>query len=456
MLLNSLLNPNRSLTWTLFHIILAVACTITPFALIGWFYLIFITSIGRAVVLLQRGKYDLYIALLFYLVSFEMLGRMAKAYPYIPTEIGKYFLIFFCSLGIIINGIRNSQGIVMGLLLLPALLYDVSEQRVFTDIVFNAFGPLGLALGIAFLFKTRISQHQFNQVLHLMWLACISALFFTFIKTPDLDSIDFGLKSEFATTAETSSNQVSTILGLGMFLSFYAVIKRLKFSGFLLGDLAILMLFSFQGLLSFSRGGMLIAASAMLIFFIFGNETKSIKNRGKIITTGILAVLSLYVIAQLANQITDGNLFLRYSGETAGTLLGTKEKTADVIVSGRLTIFNEDLEIWSEHPLWGTGIGSSRYLRAKSYKVVPHVELSRLLAEHGILGLLYFALLIWILWRIYQSYSHYLNKGFFLALVILGVLTTFHAAMRTFVTPTLLVISVLNVVPNNKPSKNQP
>ena len=95
MFLRSLLDPNKSLWWTLFHIGLAIICTFFKFALIGWFYLIFMTNLGSALGQLRRGNYFTFVALLIYLVSFELLGRMAKVNPFIPSELGKYFLILF-------------------------------------------------------------------------------------------------------------------------------------------------------------------------------------------------------------------------------------------------------------------------------------------------------------------------------------------------------------------------
>lgn len=435
--------------WTLFHIVLALVCTVSPYPFIIWFYLVLLTGIAQAFNQLKRGNFHPYIALLFYLVSFEMLGRMTRAYPYIPSEVGKYFLILFFIIGIIIRGIRSSSGLIMSILITPAIFYDLSGQRVFTDIVFNAFGPLALALGVTLLYKAKISQYHINRILHLIWLTCLSALFFTFIKTPDLESIDFNLKASFATTADTSSNQVATILGLGMFLTFYSIINRLKFSGNYLADMAMLMLFSFQGLLSFSRGGMLIAALGMLVLLLNNKGVKSKYNRKKLVISAGLAAIGIYVISLAANQITDGKLFLRYSGETEGTLLGNREKTADVFVSGRLTILSEDIMIWKNNTLMGVGAGASRYLREKTNGVVPHLEFSRLLAEHGVLGLLYFVMMLVTFFNVYRNFPKNTNKGLFLALFTIGIFTTFHAAMRTYVTPVLFILAVLYIKNEN-------
>jgi len=454
MLFRQVLNPESNWIWTLFHIGLAAACTITPYALVAWFYFIFLTNIADALGQLAKGKYYFYVALLFYLVSFEMLGRMAKAAPFVPTELGKYFLLLFVSLGILLKGIRSTTGLTMVLLLLPALLYDLSGLRTFVDIIYNFFGPLATALGITLLYRAPVTQFQINRVLHMIWYTSLTALIFTFLKTPDLDTIEFNLKAEFATTANTSSNQVATILGLGMFLSFYSIINRLKFSGNYFVDIGFMLLFAFQGLLSFSRGGMLIPLLGMAVLFFFRNRQQMRVSRGRMLFGSIVALLGLYFIFQVTNQITDGNLLLRYTGETQGTLLGSKEKTADVIVSRRFTIMQEDLDLWAKHPMLGVGAASSRYLRDRTQFVSPHIEFSRLLAEHGLMGLLYFLLLLAVFRKAYSGLSPQVNKGLFIALFTFALLTTFHAAMRTYVSPALFILASLLVLPDAKQSKN--
>lgn len=448
MLLDSLGNPGKNLFWTSFHIILAGICTLNPVPFIVWFYLILFSALPKVISQLQRGVYFSFISLLCYLVSFEMLGRMTKVAPFIPTELGKYFLIFFSLLGILITGIRSYTALLLVLLLLPSLTFDLSGERAYFDIVYNIFGPLGLALGISVLYKVKVTSDNMVQLLKLLWFTSLSVLIFTFIKTPDLDSINFNLRAEFETTADTSSNQVATILGLGMFLSFYSVINRKKFSGFYYVDIAIMLLFAFQGLLSFSRGGMIIAGLGMLTLLFFRSKNRIKVSKSRIFITSIIALLGLYLVFTIVDNITGGNLTLRYRGETEGTLGGYKEKSADVFVSGRLTILEEDFNLWLQNPILGVGAASSRYLRDRTYLVSPHIEFSRLLAEHGFLGLIYFVILLLLFYKSYRKLSPHSFRNISLALFLIAILTTFHAAMRTYISPLLCIMSVLYVLPD--------
>jgi hypothetical protein len=443
-------SDRRNLFWTLAHIGLGFVCTLTPFALIVWFYFIFSTNFFKANSLLQQKKPAFLLMFFSYLISFEVLDRMAKTSPYIPYELGKYFLVLMGILGIVSLGIRSQKGLWMALLVTPALLYDFSGQRVFFDIVNNYFAPLAVGLGIAFADRLAITKVQLNQILKFIWLGCLASLVFTYIRTPDFEEIAFSLKAQFETTGGHSSNQVSTILGLGMFLSFYSGFKRLKFSGNRLFDLAILGGFAFQGLLSFSRGGMMVGTLGILILLFLPENTHygMVGGRGnKSILIGVIAIITLYGVFELANTVTGGNLLLRYQGETEGTLLGSKELTADQFVTGRLGIFEKDIDLWLNHIFTGVGCGSGRYMRdVDRVGVAAHVELSRLLAEHGLFGLI-FALMLFILlplksWQINEDSG---SRIISITLLAIAVLTTFHAAMRTFVTPLFMIIGSLKI-----------
>ena len=103
----------------------------------------------------------------------------------------------------------------------------------------------------------------------------------------------------------------------------------------------------------------------------------------------IPALLFILITAWYANEVTDGKLLLRYQGETAGTLAGAKQKNFNTISSNRLSILEGDFGLFLDN-LFGVGAGASRYLRETSNGTISHVELGRLLSEHGVLGLLFF------------------------------------------------------------------
>jgi O-antigen ligase len=168
--------------------------------------------------------------------------------------------------------------------------------------------------------------------------------------------------------------------------------------------------------------------------------------------------IALFVLFSAANAITGGVLELRYSGETNATLRGTREKDLNVLTTNRYDIFLADIKIWQQYFVLGAGVGGSEFLRSQAgfdyggQAVAAHVELSRLLAEHGILGLFYFVILLVLGWRVFTN-----NRGnpkytaLLLALYAIALYTTFHAATRTFITPLLISLSTVKIVDINEP-----
>lgn len=441
-------SDRRNLFWTLAHIGLGFLCTLTPFALIIWFYFLLVSNFKKAYGLLGKKKPALFLLLFAYLISFELLDRMAKTSPFLPYELGKYFLVLIGFLGLLKLGVRSNRGLIMAVLITPGVLYDLSNQRVYYDIINYYLGPLAVGLGIAFSDKLQIGDTQLKQILKVIWLASLSSLIFTIIKTPDFEDITFELGANFDTTAGHSSNQVSTVLGLGMFLSFCSVYKRWNYAGNRMLDIAVLGAFTFQGLLSFSRGGMTVGALGILTLLIVPEiKTRVGQQKSKAFIFGIISLFVLYGVFEIANNITGGNLLLRYQGETAGTLSGTKKVTADHFVTGRLGIMEQDINLWLDHFFTGVGVGGSRFLRdLNRVGVAPHVEFSRLLADHGILGLIYavmfFVIVPFNAWKKNKGNPH---RVLIFTLILISILTTFHAAMRTFLTPLFIIIGSLRL-----------
>jgi hypothetical protein len=448
-----LINPRRALFWTVFHILIGFVCTITPWILIVWFYFMLFASMSTAIGSIYKNNIQPFTYLMGYLLGFELLDRMAQTSPYLPYELGKYMLIGFLSLALLLSLKRPyTAGLWMILLISPAAFYDFSGDRQFFDIINNYFGPLGLALGVTLWARYAMTQAQINSLLRLLWFTCLSALVFTVIKTPDFDTIDFNLKANFETTGGHSSNQVATILGFGMFLSFYSWLNRLNFSGYRLIDGLATGAFALQGLLTFSRGGMIVGALAIIFIYILNTLNRSKKPGRKQGYTAVYFGIGLLLLAGVfmqVDKITGGKLTLRYQGETEGTLRGTQEKNLNKITSGRVKIFNEDIDLWLQYPVLGVGAGSSRHIRTSQgeTKVAAHLEFSRLLAEHGILGLIYFIMLLKIGWSILRNKNTPM-RNILLILFFIALATSFHAAMRTYITPFLLAVSSLNI--NNR------
>jgi O-antigen ligase len=106
-----------------------------------------------------------------------------------------------------------------------------------------------------------------------------------------------------------------------------------------------------------------------------------------------------------------------------------------------------DVQLWRENFILGVGVGASKDLRPTTEEIptAAHVELSRLLAEHGIFGLLFFIALLTLPFSILSQNDDSLTRAILVAFFILGMYTSFHAAMRTYVTPLFISLSLVTV-----------
>lgn len=453
-MLKALINNKYSFFWILFHVVLGLTSALSSSIFILFFYIFVFSSITQ---LIRIRNINSYITIfIVYIVSFEVLARMCNTSPIIPYEMGKYLLFFVLLFGILFESKRGIIGLILLLCILPAFFYDYSGLVAFKDIVFNGVGPMNIALAIIYFYKHKFTQLGFQTILRVLAYPCLSVLSFVFIRTPDFSDIEFSLSANFQTTGGFGSNQVSTILGLGMFIVFLFWVNRWRFSGYRMFDFGIMCLFAFQGLLSFSRGGMIGGAVGILVFFIVIQLSKLQYRRIKFPKVGryvIFGGLALVISFFVANFITGGLLLLRYKGETQGTLAGVKEKNLNALTTGRLEIFKEDMALYKKYPIGGTGVGASKHLRDKSNGIVTHVELGRLISEHGLLGILYFTLLVLSGILLFFINPHPLYKSILLGFFVVALYSTFHSATRTFISPLLMGLSFIWVLQLKKKKK---
>lgn len=435
--------------WFLFHIALGVFSLQSKLFVIIWFYTVLFLGLFRILSPAQRSeRIRVLIYCLVYLSSFEIISRIVNATPIIPYEIGKYLLFAFFILGIVFSNVNYWRGLIIIGLLLPGIFLGYLVSGDFKEIVFNAFGIVNFALGVVFFTRLRVikSVNEINSIIRLIGFGLLVALIYVFFRTPEYTEIDFSNTAIAETSAGFGSNQISTVFGLGLFLVFYLWYSESEFSG--LGriiDICVFCLFFFQGLLTFSRGGIIGGVLGILALLFINQKRKSKFNKkmniGRLLFIGGPAIILIFIVA---NNISDGNLSLRYQGETAGTLSGTKEKNLNTITTSRSEISEGDISLFLDYPIFGVGVGESKELRKVQNGVITHVEFSRLLAEHGILGGL---VLLMVLWYFLVKRGMLANNGAaFYILAIIGFYTTFHAATRTFMSPLLMSLMFLQVV----------
>ena len=420
--------------------------------LLIWFYIVLLSVLRQLFFGTRQLQQIAILQAMAYLCSVELLGRMVSANPFIPHELSKYLLIFLACWGILTTpGKKGRIGVILLLLLLPACFLDMSGKVSGLGVfVFNVFGPVSLALLVAFTAHLSCTQENLLRILRLSLYFPLSVLSYCYIKTPDFEEMNFRLGANFDASGGYGANQVSTVLGLGLFLTFLFWLSRWKLTGYRWLDILLCFGFAFQGLLTFSRGGMLGGALAIGILFLVVSFTRWRNFEGlrlikHIRRYALPALLIIGVFYFIADNVTEGRLSMRYSGQTEGTLISGERISFNKLTTGRYDIFLGDIDLWLANPLFGVGVGASSYMRTTMNGVIAHVELSRLLAEHGISGLLFFFILVTLPWRILLINKDPINRAILLSLFGLAIFTSFHAAMRTYITPLFVGISLLNI-----------
>ncbi len=440
MLLNLNNNSKQLPIWVVIHIAIGVLSTFTNIVLIVWLYLVIFWFLYK--ILSSGSSRELYlIALICYVGSFDVMGRMARASPMIPYELSKYLLPPLLILGLIMSKKRWNRGFTMLLLIIPAFFYDASGKATSDNLIFYGLGPIALSLSIAYFYGKNISLDFLMICLRMFFYTSLMALAFAFFKTPSYDKIDFGLSANFQTSGGFGSNQVANVLGLGAFIMFLKLMMQKTVSGNRLVDIGLLGFFLLQALLTFSRGGVFNAfiGAISFIFFLPKFTTRSLGlkiNWRRLILLLVISGIIGYGVFFYVDNVTGNKLSLRYSGETYSTQMGIKEKNISTLTTTRYDLMLSELAMWQDNLLIGTGMGASQHLRPNYYRssVSSHTEFSRLLAEHGIPGLIFLIVWISIYFAIGKKNTE-INKALLKSLFVISFFTSTHSAMRVFITP---------------------
>lgn len=416
------------------------------FAVVIWFYAAIFFYLNKS---FSKEGFSYNIAALFlYLIPLELLSRILGANPFVPYEAGKYVtfaLLLFCLFRLRVK--KGKWLLPVLLLLIPGLLM-VNPQESGREIVFNLMGIVNMCLGAMVFSNMYISSSEVKQLVTNSIYSLLVLLFYLIILSPDLSSVSFDLAAVSDVTGDFGSNQASTVLGYGVVLFIFLFLRRWKFSGYYLLDQALLLLLALWSLLSFSRGGMIGALLAVL--GILGvNVIRRRKDTGRKLKLSSVVVVTVALIGSfyLGNLITGGALLQRYQGETASTLRGTREKGLAILTTGRSEIFFRDVSIFSENPILGVGVGNAKVVGEEKYDnaKVPHIEVSRLIAEHGILGIAVIVMIFIYPFMLLSREKNMLKRNWMIALLIISLFSTMHAATRTMISPILFGLAFINI-----------
>jgi len=322
-----------------------------------------------------------------YFCGAEVLWRMTHARS--PWEFGKYGVIVLFGIGIIRQRPLRLHwpAVTFILLLLPSVVLtmlglEAAEAR--SQIAFNLAGPVALAFSVWLLSTVDLGPRERRRLTLALLAPLASIVAITVVGTYLIGGIKFGTESNFASSGGFGPNQVSGILGFGALTAFLASFDRSAGVGYRLTMLGMTLVLTVQSAMTFSRGGLVVAAVAAVAALWY-----LIRDRGSRVRL-VMAMLAfttaaVYVVIPRLDSFTDGALSKRF---------GNHELTK------RDAVIKDDIDIWIANPILGVGPGMAKTKRVRSNvgaaPMAAHTEFSRLVAEHGLFGFAALVLLIGI------------------------------------------------------------
>jgi hypothetical protein len=414
----------------LLHIPLALAMHASP--LLATAHALITLAVGLSLSLFEKDLLKVSFAAA-YITGAEVLWRMTEARIF--WEAGKYFIIFI--LGIALLRLRPWRNANLPLLYLFFLLVSVPltltefglSSAARDALSFNLSGPLALAVSALYFLQMTFDLDSMRRLVWYLILPVLSLATLTLTGTiAAAGTIVFTSESIFATSGGFGPNQVSAILGLGGGLTF--LLFLVGENGFLRWvSLLIALGFLALSALTFSRGGLYNAGvmSAFALIHLIRN-----KRERTVVIFGLLAIwlIGIYLIFPRLNAFTGGMLEQRF---------------ANLDTTNREAIARADLDVWLGNPILGVGPGLSKSARMEliGFSVAAHTEYTRVLAEHGVAGVLALVFLLTAIGRAYWYAPDVPTRVWMIALASWALVEMSHAAMRIGVISFLLGLSLV-------------
>lgn len=433
----------------LFHVGVGLLVFLFPFVSKIYGYAIFI--LGPLYIIKKQNKNNEALMVAAYVVGSEVFLRMTGGNPL--YEISKYGVMVFIFIGMYFSGFSKGATPywIFILLLIPGIVLTTFVLNFGTNIknaiAFNISGPVCLAVASLYTFRRKIPLDQMNTILLCMGLSIVTCMTYLTFYAPNIRDVITSTQSSYETSGGFGPNQVATILGLGMFIFFSRIILESRTKYMFLINLIVAMNISYRGIVTFSRGGM-ITGFLMIILLLFFLYSKS-NFRGKVKLNYLIVLVSVAMIATwtYTSFQTGGLIDKRYANQDAA---GRKKESQ---FTGREDVAQGEINVFLANPFFGVGVGKGVEVRKAETGdgTLSHDEITRMLAEHGSLGII--GLLILFFTPLFLYIENKFNM-YLLCFVAFWFLTINHAAMRTAAPAFVYSLSLINVyfgaAPKNK------
>lgn len=424
----------------LIHLFIGLAVYFIP--VISKLYAIAIILVGYRYVILRKNANNEALYMAAYLVGAEVFLRMTQGNFF--EQYAKYGVMGVLIIGMIYRGFSKNSIFywIFGILLLPGVFLSFFTLNFDTDIrkaiTFNIIGPVTLMISAIYCYQRKITFEQVKKIIDMLAYPLMATLVYMYLYTPSVKDVVTNTESNFETSGGFGPNQVSTILGLGIFLFFIKIVLNSKTIAIQLINILLFIIITFRGIVTFSRGGiitgfvMIIIVTILLMFY-----TKSYA-KSKILLLVVFGTFSLLGIWVYSSIQTGGLIDKRYANQDARG----REKLSKL--TGRERLIESEFKMFLDNPVFGIGVGKNKEYRLETTGVdaASHNEITRMLAEHGMFGL--FALIILLITPMVLYLNNQQNI-FVFSFVVFWILTINHAAMRLAAPAFIYALSLLKV-----------
>lgn len=435
----------RYLFLILLHVAIGFAIFYIPFFPKFYGYSIILGGIFFVINSQNKNNEVLYASA--YIVGSEVLLRMTGGN--INYEFSKYGVIIFMLIGIYYKGISKDAAAywIYLLLLLPGIFIASYSLKYTTNIQnkisFNTSGPFCLGISSLYCYTRKITFKQINVILLLIGLPILSTAMYLALYTPSVREVITGTGSNFQTSGGFGPNQVATILGLGMFVFVSRLIYFSNSKVLFIINLIVAFNIIYRGLVTFSRGGMMTGFFMSLLLILI--TYLKLNSKAKFKMNYLLIVITIAMSASwlyTSNQ-TGGLIDKRYANQDA---IGREKEDQ---FTGRTALAAEEITTFLKNPIFGVGVGKTAELRQErtGELIVSHDEITRMLSEHGSLGILCLIILFATPLFLYLDNN---NNIYLLCFILFWLLTINHAAMRIAAPAFVYSLSLLKVVVNEE------
>jgi hypothetical protein len=432
----------------LFHAGIGFLVFLFPFASKIYGYAIFI--FGAFYIIKKQNKNNEALMAAAYVVGSEVFLRMTHGNPL--YEISKYGVMGFIFLGMYFSGFSKGATPywLFLLLLVPSVILTTFVLNFDTNmrntIAFNISGPVCLGIASLYTFRRKISLDETNTILLSMGLPIITCMTYLTFYTPNIRDVITGTGSNYEASGGFGPNQVATILGLGMFIFFSRIIMESKTKYMLIINLVVALNISYRGIVTFSRGGMITGFLMIVLLLVFLYFKSNFRGRVKLNYLIVLVILAMMLTWGYTSFQTGGLIDKRYANQDAAGRVKESRFT------GREEIATSEIETFLNNPIFGVGVGKGAEVRLAEtgQGTLSHDEITRMLAEHGSLGIV--GLLILFFTPLFLYLENKFNM-YLLCFLAFWFFTINHAAMRTAAPAFVYSLSLLNVYLGESPKR---